>query len=195
MPNWKYIRYDIEERLERLDLRNRINNNPKIVIGISIASVSIFLLIVIARLMPYKPPIISESNKIWFYDLNTEKLFVADEDEIPPIDAPSGKFPDGQPAGVRAYVLTYFQDPNESERFIGYLEKYTPEGKKIIFSFQKSRDNVTKELVRQLNKNRFVRTPDDDRWFLTDSNEGRLILKQVSLINETGQIPRYCSPK
>ena len=195
MPNWKYIWYDIEERWERLGLRSWINNNPKIVIGITVAAVFIFLLIVIAQLMPYRAPIISQTSKAWFYDLNTDKLFITDGDKVPPVKAPSGSFPDGQPAGVKACVLSYIREPNESERFIGYLEKYTPEGKKIISSFRKSGKNVTREVVSQLNKNRFVRRVDDERWFLADSDEGRVILEQVFLMNEAGQIPQYCSPK
>jgi len=191
----QYLRYKLLEKWERLALGKWINKNPKIVIGISIASVSIFLLIVIAQLMPYRPPAIPQTYKAWFYDLNTGKLFTAESREIPPIDAPSGKLPDGQLAGVKAYVLSYLREPNESERFIGYLEKYTPQGKEIIDSFRKSQKNVTNESVQRLNKNRFVRRLDDDHWFLANSNEGRVILEQVSRINEMGQIPHYCPPK
>ena len=195
MPNWKYIWYDIEERWERLGLRKWINNNPKVIIGISIASMLIFLLIVISQLMPYKPPILSQPPKAWFYDLNTNKLFTAEGDKIPPIDAPSGPLPDEQPAGAKARVFSYVRDPNESERFIGYLEKYTPQGKEIIFSFRKSGNKVTKEMVLQLNRNRFIRKVDDDRWFLADSNEGRVILRSILFPNEKGLQPYYCPPK
>lgn len=191
----KYLRYKIWDQWERLGIRNWINKNPKIVIGVSAAAVFMFLVIVIAQLMPYRPPIISQTSKAWFYDLNTDKLFITDGDRIPPIQAPSGQLPDGQPAGVKAYVFSYFHDPNESERFIGYLKKYTSEGKKIISSFRESGDKVTEELIKQLNNNRFVRRLDDDHWFLADSSEGRVILEQVSIINEMGQIPYYCPPK
>ena len=191
----KYLRYKLHERWERLGIRNWINKNPKIVIGVCVAAVFIFLVIVIAQLMPYSPPIISQTSKAWFYDLNTDKLFITDGDRIPPIQAPSGKLPDGQPGGVKAYVFSYSRDPSESERFIGYLEKYTPEGKKIVSSFRKSGDKVTEELIEQLNNNRFVRRLDDDHWFLVDSSEGRVILEQVSFINEMGQMPYYCPPK
>ena len=195
MPNWKYIWYDIEERWERLGFRNWINNNPKIVIGISVASVFIFLLIVIIQLIPNKYPIVIQTDKVWFYDLNTGKLFVGDRDEIPPIQAPSGKLPDGQLAGVKAYVFSYVHDPNDSERFVGYLEKYTPEGKEIVSSFQRSTRNVTKKLVRKLNKNRFIRKVIDEQWFLAGSEQGRAILREVAHVNETGQTLNYCSPK
>lgn len=195
MPNWRYIWYDIEERWDRLGLRKWINDNPKIIIGISIATGVLFLLIVITSLIPHNPPIISDSQKTWFYDLNTKKLFVVDGDSIPPIDAPSGQLADGQPAGVKAYVFSYLKDPKESERFIGYLEKFTPEGKKMISSIRKSESNVTSQMVHQLNSNRFVRRPADSDWVAADSDEGRFILGQVSRVNESGQAPHYCSPK
>ncbi len=195
MPNWRYIRYDIEERWDRLGLRKWINNNPKIVIGISVIAGIVFLLIVITSLIPYKPPITSESQKNWYYDLNTETLFVVDGTKIPPIDAPSGKLPDGQPAGVRAYVFSYSRNPNESERFIGYLEKFTPEGKKMIVSIRKSKSNVTGGMVRRLNSNRFVCRPSDKCWYLADSKEGVAILEQVSRSNKHGQSPNYCQPE
>ncbi|MFA5293415.1 MAG: hypothetical protein WC496_10320 [Phycisphaerae bacterium] len=194
MPNWKYIWYDIEERLEKLGIRKWINNNPKIIIGISIVSAVIFLLIVITLLIPSSPPIM-QSHKAWFYDLNTNELFIRNDDRIPPIDAPSGKLPDGEPAGVKAYVFTYFSDPNDSELFIGFLEKYTPQGKEIISLLKNSKDNVTKEMIRQLNNNRFVRRLEDDSWFLADSNEGQAILEQASRANEKGKIPDYYPPK
>jgi len=195
MPNWKYIWYDIEERWDRLGLRDWINKNPKAVIGISIASVLIFLLIVITQLMPYRSPAIPQTSKAWFYDLNTGKLFVEDGDKIPPVKAPSGKLADGQPGGVRAHVFSYSSNPSESERFIGYLEKFTPEGKEIVSSFRKSEDKVTRELIKQLNRNRFVRRVDDDEWFSADSKEGRIILEQALLTNESGETAQYCLPR
>ena len=144
--------------------------------------------------MPYKPPSVSYAPKAWFYDLNTGELFVEDNEKIPPIQAPSGQLPDGRQAGVKACVLSYIHNPNESERFIGYLEKYTPEGKEIISSFRKSGDKVTVELFKRLNKNKFVRRVDDEQWFLADSSQGRVILQQVYLVNEMGQIPYRCPP-
>ncbi len=101
MRKWKYIRYDIEDRWRRLGLRKCIDNNPKIVVGISVAVIFIFLLTFIVRLMPYRPLIDLQNSKAWFYDLNTDELFIADGDEIAPIKAPSGDLSDGEPAGVK----------------------------------------------------------------------------------------------
>ena len=194
-PNWKYLKYAIQERWGRLVVRKWINNNPRIMVGIALVSAVALLMTVIGQCMPDNVPEVGEYKKAWFYDLNTGELFVARSYKLPPIKAPSGPLPNGEPAGVKAYVFSYAQEPNESERFIGYLEKLTPEGKKYMSSFQKSRDNVTKESVRQLNKNRLIRRVTDEQWFSADSNEGQAITKEVFLPNENGQAPYYCSPK
>ncbi len=198
MWDWRSVRYkwyEIEEHLKRVRFKEWINSNPKTVIGLSIASGVLFLLIVITSLLPPGTVAVRVRDKAWFYDLNTHQLFVAGSGDVPPINAPSGALADGQPAGVRAYVFSYVNDPKESERFIGYLEKFTPEGQKMISTIRKSKSNVTRDVMRQLNRNRFVRRPSDTVWFPADSNDGRLLLEQFSRANESGLLPRDCLPK
>ena len=87
-------------------------------------------------LIPEKPlEKVELSDKAWFYDLNTGKLFVGKDKQVPPIEAPSGPLSiesaarplqEGGPAGVKAYVFSYAREPNESERFIGFLETSVP---------------------------------------------------------------------
>ncbi len=60
---------------------------------------------------------------VYFYDLGTDQLFAAPATELPPIDAPSGA---GN--GVRVYVYGC-GDCSDANRFIAYLEKYTPHAK------------------------------------------------------------------
>ena len=195
LPNGKYLRYDIEERWERLNIRKWINDNPRIIISITAASAFVFLLIVIGQLMPGKALKFEENEKAWFYDLNTGELFVAKSSKIPPIKAPSGPLANGEPAGVKAHVFSYSCEPNQSSRFIGFLETLTPEAKKHMSAFLKSRDNVTKESIKEWNQGRLIRRITDEKWFSADSNEGRAILKEIFLPNEDGNRARYCPPK
>ncbi|GAH59861.1 unnamed protein product, partial [marine sediment metagenome] len=134
-PDFQYFRYELKERLERLAIRKWINQNPKIIIGITVVSVFVLLTIVIGLLSGGKAPKIKDYKKAWFYDLNTGKLFIAKSDQIPPIDAPSGPLRiespsgplrNGGPAGAKAYVFSYADEPNESNRFIGFLETTVP---------------------------------------------------------------------
>jgi hypothetical protein len=136
-----------------------------------------------------------QTKNSWFYDLNTGELFAADSDSIPPINTPSGKLANGAPAGVRAYVFSYIKDSNESEQFIGYLEKYTPEGRKITSYFQKSRDNVTKDLIRRLEKNRLIRRVDNESWFPANSSQGQTIVAEFFQPNKNGKVAIYCPLK
>jgi hypothetical protein len=66
-------------------------------------------------------------TQAWFYDLNTGQLFVTTRDELSPIGAPSGPRPTGEPAGALARVFSC-HECNAKNRYIGWLEIYTPQG-------------------------------------------------------------------
>ena len=134
VPDW--LKYEIREKLERLRdrwehlaVRKWANDNPKLVVGFTSASVLILLVVVIWLAWPEGAVPIVEYDKEWFYDLNTNELFSAKKGLTPPIEAPSGPLSNGAPAGVRAYVLTYMSEPNESERFIAFLETTDPQSR------------------------------------------------------------------
>lgn len=190
MPNWRYIRYRIEERWERLELREKINRHPKAVIGISAAAGIGLLLIAALPLILRQAPVLPQSRDAWFYDLNTQTLFAADSRKTPPVKAPSGDLPDGDPAGVRAHVLPASGSPTDAEPFICYLEKFTPEGKKLVASFQNSQTGITEDMVRQLNNNRLIRRPADTQWVTANSEEGRWILQQASYARRSREMKR-----
>ena len=204
LPDW--LRYEIREQWERLGAkllaaRKWINQqDPKIVIAITIASVFIFLVIAI-WMWPEKPlEKVELSNKAWFYDLNTGELFVRKNNQIPPIEAPSGplriespvgQLRNGGLAGVKAYVFSYVDEPNESERFIGFLEILTPEAKKEKPESIKSRASG----AEQWGHGRLIRRVKDKKWVPANSYQGRFILEEVFLPNETGERARYCPPE
>jgi hypothetical protein len=205
LPDW--LRSEIRGQWERLGARvqsaRRWTNrqNPRIIIAITAASVLLLIMVVIWMLIPEKPlEQVEESEKAWFYDLNTGQLFVGKDNQIPPIEAPSGPLRiesasgplrEGEPAGVKAYVYSYAPEPNESERFIGFLETSVPrEIMKRVESIKPEADRT-----EQWGYGRLVRRLKDKRWVLGDSNEGRAILKEFSLPNKTGEIARYCPPE
>src|SRR4030042_2065529 len=109
LPDW--LRYEIQERWERLAARKWINKNPRIIISITAASVLI-LLVIIGLSMPKKTiTIVKDYKKGWFYDPNTGELFVAHSSAVPPIDTPSSTVPSERLAAVRAYVFRYASEP------------------------------------------------------------------------------------
>ena len=196
MGFWRSLRYDIEQRWPKVaekfqPARQWLNDHPGVIITVTVASVFIMFVVTIAILIPDRPPRIPESKKAWFYDLNTNKLFVDKLDKVPPVEAPSGPLSNGQPAGVKAYVLTYVSEPNEAERFIGFLETADPNAQKS--AIEASEDETTAR--RHWGRGMLIRTLDDERWVPSNSGQGRTILIEAFRPNENGERPIYCPPE
>ena len=196
LPDW--LRFEMREKWERLQdrckelaLRRWINDNPKMVIAITTVSACLLLVVVITLLWPDKTAKVELGEKEWFYDLNTGKLFAAKQGLTPPIEAPSGPLPDGRPAGVRAYVLSYAFEPNESERFIGFLETTDPRGGDESPPSGEGYASAAKQWA----KGKLIRTVEDERWVPADSRLGRVIMENAFIPNENGERPYYCPPK
>lgn len=183
IPKWKYLKYDIQERLENLVLRRWINSSPRIIIVITNLSVIILILVIIGMYKHNDVMKINSPSKQWFYDLNTGQLFVAPKNAVPPIAAPSGPLADGRAAGVKAYVFSYVQEPNESERFIGFLE--TTDANYV------GRNDTPKKWGQGM----LIKRLSDTKWFPAGSRQGRGIFQQAFTPNEYGENPYYCSPK
>ena len=196
LPDW--LMTELHENWERLKERLRlplvrrwINEYPRVVFSVAAASVMLLLAIVIGLSIPDKPLPIVTIEKEWYYDLNTGKLFTAEKGLNPPIEAPSGPLPDGTPAGVRACVLSYVYEPNESERFIGFLE--TTASPEILAKLPKRRDTVN--AARKWGKGKMIRKVDDKLWIPADSRLGQQILEEAFAPNEDGERPTYCRPE
>ena len=189
LPDW--LRDEIQERWERLALREWINKNPRIIVSITIASVLV-LLVIIGLSMPRNvlTSTVKEYKKAWFYDPNTGKLFVAESDAVF-VDTPSGKLAGEKQAPVKAYVFSYADEPNETNRFIGFLEMLNSAAKKEGLEPVGSGASG----VKQWGHGKLIRRVDDEKWVPADSNEGQIILKEVFLPNENGEVARYCPPE
>lgn len=198
--NWKYLKYDIEERWDNVkeifsSPRQWLNKqNPKIILYTFAFCALIFILTVLSQFFGGSEKSGPTGNsKTWFYDLNTGELFTAAAKELPPVKAPSGTLPDGQPAGVLAHVLSFADEPNESNRFIAFLETYTPETKQQLSAFLKSK-NKNPDLIKNWNSGRLVRAVDDNDWFPADSNHGRAVQKNL-ITDANGRQPHICMPE
>jgi len=168
---WDEFKYQLREFSESLDLRARINKNPKPILALAIITFSVFAAVVISMLGDGAPSPVTPTDSEWYYDLNTSKLFAAPKGLTPPIDAPSGPSAHGSAAGVRAHVFTYVQEPNESEYYIGFLETEQPGGIKLI---------------------RRVRDPN---WQPVDSLQGRTIITEAFIPDANGEPPSQYYPQ
>ena len=195
LPDW--LRYDLTRKLEKIQywwrdwpVRRWINDNPKIVLGSTCASVALMLVVAVWVLWPEPTPPVVHQEKEWFYDLNTGVLFPVEKGPNPPVEAPSGPLPNGEPAGVRAHVFTYVPEPNEAERFIAFLETSDPHPDDSA-----GRPGPPVSLAERWGKGRLIRRPDDKEWVPANSSLGKTILKEAFTPNEKGQEPISCLPK
>ena len=169
---WKYLKYELELRWQRMTFKEWINRNPKVFTSIAAVSFLLFAVIAIAQLIPDKPPAHEEPNTAWFCDLNTNQLFEAKSSKLPPIKAPSGTLPDGSPAGVRAYLFDSDQ-PNSTQQSVGLLEKLSPEGKQA----QKNYDPKNHD-SKLWATGRFFRRPDQKEWTPANTPKGIALYQQ-----------------
>lgn len=197
LPTWFKIEMKeawegVKVRLGLPILRQWVNEYPRVVVSIAGASAMLLLAIVLWLAVPNKPsPEIVTIEKEWYYDLNTDDLFVADKGLDPPIQAPSGPLPSGKPAGVRAYVLSYADEPNESKRFIAFLETTAPPD--MMAKWPKRRGSVS--AASQWGKGRLIRRIDDKVWIPADSALGQRLIDEAFAPNKNGDRPTYCPPR
>jgi hypothetical protein len=182
----------LKQRLGLPTLRRWINEYPNVVVSVAGASAMLLLAIIIWLLMPDKPPAqMVPMEKEWYYDLNTDELFVAEKGLQPPIEAPSGPLPSGKPAGVRAYVLSYVYEPNESQRFVAFLETMAPP--EMLAKWPKRRDSNS--AAKKWGKGRLIRKIDGEVWIPADSTLGQQLLEEAFAPNKDGERPTYCRPE
>jgi len=166
----KQLFYELEDRWKRLGVSEQLHSHPKTVAAVTVACLLLFLVVVIVQSKPKTTAALNKPRDVWFYDLNTKELFTAKSSKLPPIETASGTLPDGTPAGVRAYVFIATDSKQPTEPFIGFLEMFTPEGKKAQGSY-----NPKKHNAKLWAQGRFFRRPEDPEWIPADSPEGMAI--------------------
>ena len=193
IPDW--LRYELrhkiewlQDRYERLGVREAINDNPRMVTVV--ACVSVFLLIVVLAVVrrPGSGPEYEEGREAWFYDMNTGKLFTASSRKAGPIEAPSGPLTDGRPAAFRANVYSYVLDPNEAELCVGFLEKPNPD----TGSGKKAPDRSDFDEWAGATS---IRRIDSNDWVPATSAAAEQIMAEMARPNEKGQTPIYQVPR
>ena len=105
------------------------------------------------------------SDAFW-YDVEKKTLF-PHEGVISPIEAPSG----GQ--GVRAFVYACKSCDDDNDRFIGYLQRYTEEGKQYLETeLAKERPDPMARMTA--NAYLEIRREDDTEWYLNQEEIGAI---------------------
>ena len=193
IPDW--LKYEIRHRFEQHTFvaRKWVNESPSIIAAITTASVLILATVIIILLIPNGDQVseLEQSAKAWFYDVNVGKLFTSKANQTIPASSPWGPLANGLPAGVKAHVFSYSVEPNESQLFIGYLEKPDP-------NFQPSEPDSVKlgtSGAKDWAKSRLIRRLEDKQWYPANSTEGRVILQGLYYADANGLRAIYQSPK
>lgn len=178
-----------------MGLRDWVNEHPSAAL---IAAVAILLLslgwLLTRTSSSYRP----RSSGYFFYDLGTGELFVA-QAAIPPIDTKSGE---GQ--GVRAVVFSCGKCQDKSTRFIGWLERYTPEARALMLKPPAPNDggpDAADHVTWRIDAGHQLAAPPepgaDPRWVPLTSHEGTALMQSVRTrcpgAGRDNQ-PEVCSP-
>jgi hypothetical protein len=134
-------------------------------------------------------------DKSYFFDLNERKLFVAPRSSIPPVAG----IKHADQAGVRAIVIsTNGKAADKKHLRIAYLEKYSPELKRVFEAVQQARaeGKSAEGLIdrSQVPAGTLVRRPDDMQWYSLNSAEGAKIVTEWNIPGPDGVTPTVCSP-
>jgi hypothetical protein len=137
----------------------------------------------------------SENEGAYFYDLQEQKLFVAPQGSIPPINGIKG----AAGASVRAIVISPTGDPSDKKHLqIAYLEEYSPEIKALFEEVHQARMAGRSEEGRidrkEVTANTLVRRLQDTEWQPINSAEGTKIANEWNTPGPDGRMPTVCSP-
>ena len=144
-----------------------MGNNPVLVV------VAVVILIVAGILiftnLSRSPDVPHNARNYW--DEGDSKLYPYDGNEFPPVKAPSG----GE--GVRAYVFSCSDCNDKGTRFLGYVQKFTPEGRAdLLKAFEEN--NLTDRIAAF--EQSLIRHPDETDWYEKGSPEGLEIQDTVT---------------
>ena len=141
--------------------------------------------------------------QVYFYDLNTKKLFAADSNLYAPIEAPSdieankeaGEENERQRSGVRAMVFSCTDCRKKDTHLIAYLEKYPLEAKAALEKAMENPDDVDYEALYEHELERLIKAPEDEKWLPANSEEGMNLVEGVYRnLCQPDERPRLCFP-
>lgn len=135
---------------------------------------------------------------VYYYDLSNGELFSGPSNQLPPIETPSKGTIGGQPAGVRAHVLSCGECSNPKDRYIAYLESFTPEGKKAmlepVIPTDPSKGPPMTPMEREVG-HIFARPNQEGGWVSATTEEGMKIMTEArSPCPDPNRFPHECLP-
>ncbi len=167
-------------------LRQWLNRNSASVtlgaVGVLVLALGVILL---QQAGDAKPKVID----VYYYDMTTGKLFLGSSADHPPIDAPGGTN-----RGVRAYVFACGSCADESKRFIGWLEIFTPSARTRLRSQDDPAGADLPAPAESWNQSHWISKPGTDRWVSPRSAEGLELMDDIHKRCRDRGAPRPCYP-
>ncbi len=146
-----------------------------------VATIVVSVAVILAVGMVVMQDEVVVAKHLWFYDLNTCELFVADGQAVPPIAAPSDS--GGKESGVLANVIRI---DGEDEQRVVFLQSFTPEAKlsRIAYLRNKADTNANNGTI---DAGVLIAAPpakpgDPITWFALRSPQGAAVLMRVSAL-------------
>ncbi len=124
------------------------------------------------------------SGMVYYYDITADEIFTAKAELIPPIQSPN----DNEAVRVHFYTCGSCK---ESERFVGYYEKYTPEVKKKL---EEAQGNEEHEMYYEQESQGLLISLDAKKWYPMYAQQAEQALSNKLKCDE-GKKLRYCHAK
>jgi len=139
-----------------MGIRETLNKNPAIATGGTAAVILIALIFIVVQLLPSHPHVVTKS---WYSDDDGATYFKDDINKVPPFDH------DGKEA-VRCFV---FKD--NAGKFVGFLQKYSAEGKKKMENFQQEKNNPNPMILMDVQREIMAKKPGaENKWVSQGQN-------------------------
>lgn len=151
--------------------KKKSSNLPKIALAVVVMLIAVWL--AWRQVSPPPPePVISPT---YYYDLESDELFVAGSDKVPPFDAPSG----GQ--AVAAHVFSCGACEAD-EQFIAFFTKYDDATRDALAAMTlEQRTYADTDVQMMMQEGQLVRAKDGDRWLPFGGQAGMTILQNVPM--------------
>jgi len=138
----------------------------------------------------------------YYYDVDTDKVFISRVNSLPPIVVP-GSAAGAKATGARAFVFACKDCGDEKDRYVGWIELYTPEAKAAM-SAGTTEGGAGVPLgpasMMGMERGHMIAKPDPQRadwkkeFYEFMSNEGNRIMQESQARCGEGVIPRNCMP-
>jgi len=181
-------------------MRNLLQKNTALAIVIALPLLGFTAHSIFTQLQNLNSYSVLTPTSSYYYDLASQRLFVATAEGLPPIAGPGSRR--NELTAPRAFVFACRSCADDKDRYIGWLQAYTPEAQD---AFKQQNDSVQRDkldmatihqLARTVLRGEMIASPTRDRateFVPLESPAGHKIMKESN--KKCGEVPpRRCFP-